>query len=86
MKRVISDPYLSAFLFLTLKVKLSPIVEDSGRVAFEFPDDEATEEAIKRFHSDEQVSAFTYSGAIKSVKSIIFGVKSKVRQGVVHNG
>ncbi len=77
--RIISDPYLSAFIFLNLNVKPSPIVDDSGRVAFEFPDDQSIEEAIGRFHADEPVSAFTYSGAIKAVKSIIFAMRSKSR-------
>lgn len=78
-KRQIADPYLCAYLFLSLKVKPDPIVDDSGRVIFEFPDNEQTEKAIESFHKDARVSAFTYSGAVKAVKSIIFAVKSKVR-------
>lgn len=78
--RQISDPYLSAFLFLTLKIKPEPVMDSTGRVAFEFPDSEQLEKAIESFHKDSKVSAFTYSGAIKAVKSIIFAMKSKVRR------
>ncbi|MEW6215416.1 MAG: hypothetical protein AB1478_09505 [Nitrospirota bacterium] len=77
--RIISDPYLAAFLFLKLKVKPSPVVDDSGKVSFVFPDDKHTDEAVERFYKGETVSAFTYSGAIKAVKSIIFALRSKGR-------
>lgn len=78
--RVISDPYLTAFIFLHFGIKPSPIIDDnSGRVSFEFEDDKNIEEAIERFYADEPVSAFTYSGAIKAVKSIIFAMRSKSR-------
>lgn len=80
-KRQISDPYLSAYLFLELKIKPDPVIDNQGRVAFDFPDNEQLENAIESFHRDAQVSAFTYSGAIKAVKSIIFTMKSKVRHG-----
>lgn len=78
--RQISDPYLSAYLFLTLKIKPDPVIDNTGRVAFEFPENEQLEKAISSFYRDIQVSAFTYSGAIKAVKSIIFAMKSKVRR------
>jgi hypothetical protein len=76
-KRVIADPYLAAFLFLKLKVKPVPTSDSSGRVSFEFPDDEKTEGVIQEFYADAQLSAFNYSTAIKSVKSIIFAVKGR---------
>lgn len=79
-KRQISDPYLSAYLFLKLQIKPAPILDNTGRVAFAFTESEQLEKAIESFHGDAQVSAFTYSGAIKAVKSIIFAMKSKVRR------
>jgi len=76
-KREISDPYLTAFLFLNLKQKPSPIIDRSGRVSFQFPDDEKTDEIIKRYHEDEQISVFSFATAIKAVKSMIFSLKGK---------
>ncbi len=76
-KRQISDPYLCAYLFLNLKTKPKPVVEQGGRVSFEFPNDEQLEEAIEAFHKDARVNAFAYSGAIKAIKSIIFALKQR---------
>lgn len=79
-KRLIADPYLAAYLFLNLKVKHETVIDNSGRVAFEFTEDEQLEKTIESFHKDSQVSAFAYSGAIKAVKSIIFAMKAKGRR------